>query len=59
MKYFFPSSIKQGVITKGWTGLSNGDQVELRTTLYHWLLEKHQFAPYFIRNKVNLPQEFS
>ncbi|XP_046438149.1 exportin-6-like [Daphnia pulex] len=44
-------TVLEGVITKGWTGLSNGEQVELRTTLYHWLLEKHQFAPYFIRNK--------
>ena len=29
-----------------------GTKMELRSTLYHWLLEKHQFSPYFIRNKV-------
>lgn len=44
-------TVLEGFITKGWNGLSSEEQLELRTTLYHWLLEKHQFAPYFIRNK--------
>ena len=27
------------------------EQLELRSTLYHWLLDRHQECPYFIRNK--------
>lgn len=42
----------KGFITRGWSGLLSEEQIELRTTLCHWLLEKHQFSPYFIRNKV-------
>ncbi|XP_057374347.1 exportin-6-like [Daphnia carinata] len=44
-------TVLEGFITKGWNGLSSEEQIELRTTLCHWLLEKHQFSPYFIRNK--------
>lgn len=32
--------------------MSSDEQLELRINLNQWLLEKHQFAPYFIRNKV-------
>lgn len=42
----------QGFITKGWNGFTCDEQLELRTTLYQWLLEKHLVVPYFLRNKV-------
>jgi len=47
----FSLTVLEGLITKGWNGLSNEEQLELRTTLYHWILEKHSTSPYFIRNK--------
>ena len=43
----------QGFITKGWTGLLLSEQKELRNTLNHWIRDKHQQVPFFIRNKVS------
>ena len=48
----FSLTVLEGFITKGWHGLSSEEQIELRTTLYHWILENHSTSPYFIRNKV-------
>lgn len=47
-------NVLEGFITKGWCGLSNEEQLEIRNTLYHWILERHITSPYFVRNKAIL-----
>lgn len=43
---------QQGVTRRDWSGLSAHEKLELRTTLYRWVLERHSNIPYFVRNKV-------
>lgn len=44
-------TVLEGFISRGWASLSSPEQLELRSALYQWLLERHQHCPYFIRNK--------